>query len=193
MLCAGEEVEVSSLALGFIARASSGSLRDAENILERAIVSYGSPIGDDQVSGLLGLGTDEKALELVKCILSGSVSGGIAVINGVVGEGNDTNQFHRGIIDCLRGLLLIKSGVYSSLGYTEDVISRMRDLSGSASIEDLAHVLKSFSDSEVRKDDLSALDLELALFESILYRGVEGVSEKTKLVDVEFVLVLELH
>ena len=54
-LCAAEEVETGRDALDLIARHSTGSLRDAENLLEQAVVSYGSPLTVDQVSDMLEL------------------------------------------------------------------------------------------------------------------------------------------
>ena len=42
-------------ALALLARSSSGSLRDAENLLEQALVSYGSPLRAEQVRDLLEL------------------------------------------------------------------------------------------------------------------------------------------
>ena len=53
-------------ALALLARSSSGSLRDAENLLEQALVSYGSPLRAEQVRDLLELGGDERALDLTR-------------------------------------------------------------------------------------------------------------------------------
>ena len=53
-LCQDENVEVAPEALALIARKASGSLRDAENLLEQAVVSYGSPLMEDQLRDLFG-------------------------------------------------------------------------------------------------------------------------------------------
>ena len=166
LLCTDEKVEASPAALVLIARASTGSLRDAENLLEQAIVSYGSPLGEDQVRVLLDLGSDERALELAGHILNRSVPEGIAVINAVAGEGSDLRQFHRGVMEYLRGLLLIKSGADASLGYSDETMAQMRSLAEHTPMERLAHALKSFAGADVRKDASSPLPLELALVES---------------------------
>ena len=70
-----EGIEVSDEALHLVARIANGGLRDAENLLEQVVVSYGSPISEDDVRQMLGLGGDEIVLELVKHIIGKSVRG----------------------------------------------------------------------------------------------------------------------
>ena len=153
-------------ALALLARSSSGSLRDAENLLEQALVSYGSPLRADQVRDLLELGGDERALDLARHALKKETKEGLAVINEVSAQGVDLQQFHRMVMEHLRGTLLIKSSVESSLGFNEDVKVELRKLSDGLSLDHLVHVLKTFSAVDVRRDLVSTLPLEMALVES---------------------------
>ena len=153
-------------ALALLARYSSGSLRDAENLLEQSLVSYGSPLRADQVRDLLELGGDERALDLARHALKKETKEGLAVINEVSAQGVDLQQFHRMVMDHLRGTLLIKSSVESSLGFNEDVKLELRKLSDGLSLDHLVHVLKTFSAVDVRRDLVSTLPLEMALVES---------------------------
>ena len=73
-LCREEGVEAAPEALKLIARSAGGSLRDAENLLEQAIVSYGSPLGEENARNLLELDSDERAIELVEHIVKRSRS-----------------------------------------------------------------------------------------------------------------------
>ena len=70
-ICGAEGVSAEDTALLTIARASGGSLRDAVNMLEQAIVSYGNEITDGSVRDLLELGGEEEALELVSNVIQG--------------------------------------------------------------------------------------------------------------------------
>ena len=153
-------------ALALLARSSSGSLRDAENLLEQALVSYGSPLRAEQVRDLLELGGDERALELARHALKKETKEGLAVINEVSAQGVDLQQFHRMVMEHLRGTLLIKSSVESSLGFNEDVKLELRKLSDGLSLDHLVHVLKTFSAVDVKRDLVSTLPLEMALVES---------------------------
>ena len=153
-------------ALALLARSSSGSLRDAENLLEQALISYGSPLRAEQVRDLLELGGDERALELARHALKKETKEGLAVINEVSAQGVDLQQFHRMVMEHLRGTLLIKSSVESSLGFNEDVKVELRKLSDGLSLDHLVHVLKTFSAVDVKRDLVSTLPLEMALVES---------------------------
>ena len=153
-------------ALALLARSSSGSLRDAENLLEQALISYGSPLRAEQVRDLLELGGDERALELARHALKKETKEGLAVINEVSAQGVDLQQFHRMVMEHLRGTLLIKSSVESSLGFNEDVKVELRKLSDGLSLDHLVHVLKTFSTVDVKRDLVSTLPLEMALVES---------------------------
>jgi DNA polymerase-3 subunit gamma/tau len=167
-LCAGEGVEASHGALTLIARAASGSLRDAQNLLERALVSYGSPLSETQVGDLLELGSDERALELVGHIVDRDAKEGLTVINEVAGEGVDLRLFHRGIMENLRGLLLIKAGAATSMGFSDEARAEMESIAGRASLGHLVLVTRTFAGVDVRRDSSSPLPLELAMVESTL-------------------------
>ena len=167
-LCGAEDVEASTEALTLIARASAGSLRDAQNILERALVSYGSPLSEEQVRDLLELGSEERALELVGHVVDRAAKDGLTVINEVAGEGVDLRQFHRGVMEYLRAVLLLKSGADPPLGYTEEVRSEMAAQAERASLEHLLRAVKTFAGADVQRNASSPLSLELAVVESAL-------------------------
>ena len=165
-LCRDEGVEVADEALTLISRGSTGSLRDAENLLEQAVVSYGSPITEEQVRDLLDLGSDQMALELVGHVVNRSIRDGLEVINQVSGQGHDLRQLQRATVEFLRGLLLVKSGTSASLGYPAETMTLLSSWVESISIERLAHVLKTFAKVDLRRDSSAPLPLELALVES---------------------------
>ncbi len=176
-LCAGEGVEASRGALMLVARAASGSLRDAQNLLERALVSYGSPLGESQVGDLLELGSAERALELVKHVVDQAIKEGLTVINEVAGEGVDRKLFYRGIMEYLRGLLLLKAGAAISMGFSDEVLAEMETIAGRASMEHLLFVTRSFADVSLGRDSSSPLQLELAIFRSTLAEEAPATSQ----------------
>jgi DNA polymerase-3 subunit gamma/tau len=167
-LCASEGIEVEASALALIARAAAGSLRDAQNLLEQALLSYGSPVTEEHLRDLLELGSDERALELVGHIISGSVRDGLAVINEVAGQGADLRQFHRGVMEYLRGVLLVKSEAGTPLGYPDETQARMKALAQQASLDHLVRALKMYAGADMPRDASTPLPLELALVESSL-------------------------
>ena len=165
-LCDDEEVEATPEALALIGRMSAGSLRDAENLLEQALVSYGSPLTGDHLRDLLEIGSDERALELVGHVVHRTVKEGLTTINQVATEGSDLRQFHRRVMEHLRCVLLLKSGSGDSLGYPQETVEEMSALAQQTTLEHLVHALKTFAGAEVSRDASSPLPLELALVES---------------------------
>ena len=161
-----EGIEVSDEALHLVARLANGGLRDAENLLEQVVVSYGSPISEDDVRQMLGLGGDEIALELVRHIIGKSIKDGITTVNNATEQGTDLRQLLRGTLEYLRALLLIKTGAGANFGYSDEIMSRLNTLAADAPMEHLVRALKVFAGVNMRRDAASTLPLELAVVES---------------------------
>ena len=161
-----EGIEVSDEALHLVSRIANGGLRDAENLLEQVVVSYGSPISEDDVRQMLGLGGDEIVLELVRHIIGKSVKDGIATVNDATEQGTDLRQLLRGTLEYLRALLLIKTGAGANFGYSDEIMSRLNTLAADAPMEHLVRALKVFAGVNMRRDAASTLPLELAVVES---------------------------
>ena len=161
-----EGIEVSDEALHLVARIANGGLRDAENLLEQVVVSYGSPISEDDVRQMLGLGGDEIALALVRHIIGKSVKDGITTVNNATEQGIDLRQLLRGTLEYLRALLLIKTGAGANFGYSDEIMSRLNVLAADAPMEHLVRALKVFAGVNMRRDAASTLPLELAVVES---------------------------
>ena len=165
-LCQQEDISAEPEALAAIARAASGSLRDAENMLEQLVVSNDSPIRLDQVETFLGLGDNEKSLDLVGHILGGNVREGLLVINELARDGHDLRQLERSVIEYLRAAMLLKSGVEESQGYTPEVQARLKALAQATPLERVLHAITAFAKPSLRRDESTPLHLELALIEA---------------------------
>ena len=164
-ICDAEGIEASPDALRLISRVANGGLRDAENLLEQAIVSYGSPVSEDNVRRLLGLGGDETALALAAHIVGKSVGDGISAVNAAAEQGSDLRQLLRQTLEYLRALLLIKAGAAPHFGYSDEISQRLSALAADAPMEHLVHSLKTFAAVSMRRDSASPLPLELAMVE----------------------------
>lgn len=153
-------------ALALLARAAGGSLRDAENLLEQALVSYGSPLQEDQVRDLLELSGDERALDLARHALMKETKEGLVVINEVASQGVDLQQFYRMVMDYLRGALLVKSSVEIPMGFDEETTAELRRLADGVAFDHLVHVIKTFSEIDARRALVTTLPLEMGLVQS---------------------------
>lgn len=163
LICEKEGIHIEPGSLELIARAATGSLRDAENILQQMIAYYGNQIELDQIQAELGISWDSRVRQLARCVVSRDVAAGLRVINSLNGDGIDLRQFNVGLVEYLRGLLLAKSRCEEALNVTSEDLAEMGSLATNATLDYLLKAVKSFSSIDFRSDDYSALPLELAL------------------------------
>ena len=76
--------------------------------------SYGADLTVEHVRAGLGLIGDERAGGLARMALNADLAGGLALIASVRDDGLDLRQFQRELVDELRALLLVKSGLEPS-------------------------------------------------------------------------------
>ncbi|MFH1169500.1 MAG: DNA polymerase III subunit gamma/tau [Chloroflexota bacterium] len=176
-ICQSEGIHIEPEALRLIARAATGSLRDAENLLQQMATYYGSDVDLKQVQAILGITGDWRAKELVKQIVDSDVAAGVATINGVNSDGLDLRQFNRELVEYLRALLLIKTGSGEALDLTAEDIAELKGLAGRSSLPQIIKAVKLFGQLELGFDNYSTLPLELALVDCTL-PAAEGPSER---------------
>ena len=166
-----EGVDIVPEALRLIAKVTTGSLRDAENLLEQLATYYGHKIELHQVQEMLGVSGDLRIRELARHIVNKDITAGLKTINSVSGDGLDLRQFNRELVDYLRDLLLVRSGSEEVVDVTSDDLIEIKELAAGASLDYLLAAVKRFGEIDLRLDNYSPLLLELALVDSILSAG----------------------
>jgi len=167
-ICSTESIQVEPEAIRLIAKSATGSLRDAENLLEQLTTYYGSEIRLQQVQDTLGITGDWRAKELVKQIINNDISTGMTTINSVNSDGLDLRQFNRELMEYLRALLLIKTGSDEAVDLTAEDIAELKDLVARAPLDQILRAVKFFGQLELSFDNYSTLPLELALVDCVL-------------------------
>ncbi|MFC1938706.1 DNA polymerase III subunit gamma/tau [Chloroflexota bacterium] len=167
-ICSLEGIKIKPEALRLIARSATGSLRDAENILEQLITYYGSEVRFKQVQATLGLTGDKRAREVLRHIVDSDVAAGITTINSVQSDGLDLKQFNRELVEHLRSLLLIKTGSDEAIDLTAEDIAELKALAARASLNQILTAVKLFGQLDFGLDSYSTLPLELALVDCAL-------------------------
>ncbi|HLB27688.1 MAG TPA: DNA polymerase III subunit gamma/tau, partial [Dehalococcoidales bacterium] len=122
-VCQGEGIKLDAEAMRLIARSSTGSMRDALNLLEQLTTYYGSEPSISQAQTMLGITGDYRTKELVKQIIKKDISAGVATINSVNNDGLDLKQFGRELVEYLRSLLLIKTGSNDAVDLSAEEMS----------------------------------------------------------------------
>jgi len=183
-ICTTEAITIEPEAVRLVARSATGSLRDAENLLEQLTTYYGPDIGFEQVKATLGITADWRTRELVKHIINNDISAGITTINSVNNDGLDLRQFNRELVEYLRALLLIKTGSDDEVDLTAEDITELKELAATASLTQVLKALKLFGSLDFGFNTYSTLPLELAIVDCTL--AAEDKETTTKQTEHEY-------
>ncbi len=177
-----EHIQVDREALALVARQATGSMRDAESLLDQ-LASYDSGgITAADVRAALGTGASEAVIQVADALAQGDAAQGLGIINAAVDEGTDARQFARQIVEHLRALLLLRLQSGVALDYvTDDLRPRLEAQAALfPSHQVLARAVRLFSQAAVEAKGgwQPQLPLEMALVEAVLpgQRGEEKQS-----------------
>jgi len=162
-----ENIQVEDEALEFIARQSTGSLRDAVSLLDQLVSYGGTTVLVEQVRQILGLVPHQMVRKLAGCLVEEDIAGGLATIAEAIGNGADAYQLSRELVEYLRGLLLVKmSGSTKLVNLAADELEVMNVQAERLDVSRLVNWIKAFNEAslEMRLGTTHLqLPLELAL------------------------------
>ena len=167
-VCQGEGIKAEPEALKLIARAATGSLRDALNLLQQLNTFYGNDLNLHHAQAMLGISGDQRSKELARHIINKDTAAGITTLNNVNNDGLDLRQFHRELVEYLRLLLLVKTGSSESIELTDEDIKELKELANKVTLAQVLKAVKRFGQLDLSLDNYSTLPLELAIVDSIL-------------------------
>jgi DNA polymerase-3 subunit gamma/tau len=119
-VCAEMELEAEDEALFWIARESTGSLRDAFTLFDQVVSFSAGHIRTALIREKLGILGLEKLNALAEACIAGDTSGALSQIDEILGSGVAIEQFIIDLAGYYRSLLLLKNGITreSLLGYS---------------------------------------------------------------------------
>lgn len=168
MICQKEDIQIEPESLRAVARAATGSLRDAENLMQQLVGYHGRKIDFEQVQAALGLTSDLRVKQVAKHIINRDISAGLQVINSVNSDGVDLRLFNRELVEYFRGLLLAKSNCEEAIDVTHEDLDEMKETVANIKLDYLLKAIKSFAGIDFRGDSYSVLPLEMALMDCVL-------------------------
>ncbi len=174
-LAGQEHIQADREALALVARQATGSMRDAESLLDQ-LSSYGdASITVAGVRSALGTGAGEVVIQVADALAYRDVAQGLGAINAAVDEGADPRQLARQMVEHLRALLLLRleSGVVLPQ-VSDDVRPRLEDQAASFTPRTLAQAVRLFSQAaaEAKGGWQPQLPLEMAFIEAVLHSEV---------------------
>ena len=105
-----EAMDVEDKALRYIARAADGSMRDALSLLDQCVAFYlNERLTYDHVLEILGAVDTSVFSRLLRCVMGQDVAGALKLVEEVVIQGRELNQFVTDFTWYLRNLMLVQS------------------------------------------------------------------------------------
>jgi DNA polymerase-3 subunit gamma/tau len=170
-ICVKENLTAEPGALGVMARAAEGSLRDALSLLEQARAYCGANITDAQVRELLGVVPEEILDELTGAIEARSADRVLTLVHRLLAEGQNLQHFCREAIGHFRNLLVARvCGVDSALiAAPADRRPHLKQTAESFSEEDLTRFFQILlhTDEDLRRKPDARLHLEMGLLRMV--------------------------
>jgi DNA polymerase-3 subunit gamma/tau len=166
-----ESKSISEAVLKNIASSAEGSLRDAESLLGQILSLDEKNITDEQAELVLSRPRHDSALELIDLTYKQNASSAILLLNELLDDGVQMNQFAGEIIETLRLLMLGHVGANIKLGivFSEEYEDKAKLLIKNCSLNFLTTSLEVFmtKKQELKFSDMPQLPLELAILEII--------------------------
>ncbi len=167
-------------ALELIARQATGSMRDAESLLDQLVSYDDGSITVEQMRAALGIGASETVMEITEALAEGDVAAGLGAINSAVDMGTDPRQFARQMVEHLRALLLmqLESGVVPP-HVPEGALVVMEDQAAAFSRRQLVKAVQLFNRAaqEAKGGWQPQLPLEMAFIEAVLQEEPIGTDD----------------
>ena len=160
-----ENIKISNEACNIISLNSSGSLRDAENILQQISSLKNNSVEENDVYKFLGLSRSDTGIQLTINILNNEVDSVLKVVQKESESGTDSLHLKNQVLKCLRTLIYIKHGLEDLTEETQDTISSLRDVSKKFSVEKINNISKILMNSNVEPNEFPPISIEVALIE----------------------------
>lgn len=162
-----EKLEITEEAVLGIARAASGSLRDAESLLDQSAAFAGGRIGQEDLKALLGTIDEDVFVEAISAIQAREPVKLLKIIADTTNVGTDLIHWVLSFLSFLRNLLAAKVGA-GPLGFEdvgEPTIQRLTALAEGFSVAELGTIaqLLSAAVETMRRVGEPRIPLEMAL------------------------------
>lgn len=107
-IAAQEKIEIEKEVLFTIAKASDGSLRDAESILDQLASFSKDKVSLKDVISVLGIVEQEALFEITDKIIHKDALGALGLLNSIIDEGKDIAVFLSNLSEHFRNLMIAK-------------------------------------------------------------------------------------
>ena len=145
IICKESNIQISKEALELIAILSEGAMRDAISILERCAAEQTEEINEDKVRDLVGIPKITYINKLAKGIINKEPEEAINIVNTILEEGKDIDNFLWELIKYIKDILVYKSTSKLEV-YNQEEIKNIKELADSTDKERLLRLIYELSE-----------------------------------------------
>lgn len=171
-VCQQEGITPEAGVLELLAQNASGSLRDAEGVLDQIVSYAGTEPTLVAVRSILGTAGPDAAITLLNQVLSNDVARAIRSVNDLVDQGADPRQIAVDIVETLRNILLLRTseGLVDLINASTEVLPSLKDLARGLAPTQIVELIRIFTPGPVNRIGIRPqLPLEMSLVEAHLF------------------------
>src|SRR5262249_10635620 len=109
-ICRREGIEAEPEALRTVARRATGSMRDAQSLLEQLLSSGAQGLTVERVHALLGTASDERLLHLIHAPADHNPGAALELLEQASGSGVQPTDLLGGLLEFLRDVMVLSAG-----------------------------------------------------------------------------------
>ena len=184
MICENEGARVEAEGLMLIARAAEGSVRDAQSMLDQAIVQAeaGQTVSAASIRDMLGLADRAQTITLFEQLMRGEAGAAIETFRTLYGFGAGPDQVMLDLLDHCHGATVAKAVGLQALIMPKDQAARLAAIGAALSAGVLSRIwqlmLKAYE--EVRRAPDAAAAVDMALVRLAYAADLPGPEEALK-------------
>ncbi len=180
-IAAAENITIEHKALALIAKNTDGCLRDAETLLDQLFASFGKNITEHNIINLLGINTQEIFFDFMECIIKKDINNMFKIIDDIILQGHDPQQFLKGLIEHCRNLLMIQvtNPSLNIFDLNEKDIEQLKEQSKKFSKEDILSIFHLISSCEAQLQNHShpRYEIEFLCLKILIYGKTQPLSD----------------
>lgn len=175
-----EGINIDDESLHVIAKKADGALRDALGLMDQAIAFCGSDIQHDELLRALNVVSTERMFDFMDAVEARDASRGLDLINELLQEGYDIQEYLVGLTEHLRNLYVAKSSAKMHLvEASPDTKKRYKESAKPFSEDDLMRMLHIVSESQYKIKDAHQpnIQFEITLLKLIHMERTENLDK----------------
>ncbi|MBD3616992.1 MAG: DNA polymerase III subunit gamma/tau [Gracilimonas sp.] len=175
-----ENISIDEESLHVIAKKADGALRDALGLMDQAIAFCGDTITHEELLQALNVVGTDRLFQFMECVKEHDADKGLELINTLLQEGYDIQEYLIGLTEHLRNLYIAHhSDKLYLVEASEETKKRFLKTAKDFSRDDLMRMLNIISEAQIKLKDASQprIQFEITLLKLIHMERSEQLSE----------------